>query len=159
MKARHAVVVALAVAVTLASVAAAGPEAATQRAMITSSSALDSDIVSDWNAIAQAETVLLRPTAHGQSRGIAMVEGAVYDAVNAIDRGHRPYLVDLDEVGAQPWDSQDAAAATAAYRVLLAITPPARHAGLDTAYTATLATIPDGLMGNHVGIKLRPSAR
>src|SRR4249919_3459382 len=76
------------------------------------------DVISNWNAIAQAETVLLRPTAHGQSRGIAMVEGAVYDAVNAIERGYQPYLLDLDEVGAQPWDSQDAAAATAAYLVL-----------------------------------------
>jgi hypothetical protein len=104
------------------------------------------DVPSDWNAIAQAETVLLRPTAHGQSRGIAMVEGAVYDAVNAIDRGYEPYLLDVDDVGAQPWGSQDAAAATAAYRVLLAITPSARHAGLDAAYTATLATIPDGLI-------------
>jgi PAP2 superfamily len=102
------------------------------------------DVVSDWNVIAQAETLLLRPTAHGQSRGMAMVEGAVYDAVNAIDRGYEPYLLDLDDVDAQPWDSQDAAAATAAHRVLLAITPSARHAGLDAAYAATLATIPDG---------------
>ncbi len=102
------------------------------------------DVVKDWNAIAQAETLLLRPTAHGQTRGIAMVQGAVYDAVNAIDRGHQPYLVDLDDVGAQPWVSQDAAAATAAHRVLKAITPVARHAGLDTAYTTTLAGIPDG---------------
>jgi hypothetical protein len=101
-------------------------------------------VVSDWNAIAQEETLLLRPTAHGQTRGIAMVEGAVYDAVNAIDRGYQPYLLDLDDVGAQPWVSQDAAAATAAYRVLLAITPAARHAGLDIAYTATLVPIPDG---------------
>ena len=30
-------------------------------------------------------------------------EGAVYDAVNAIDRGYQPYLIDLHEVGAQPW--------------------------------------------------------
>jgi hypothetical protein len=81
------------------------------------------DVIKDWNATAQTETVLLRPTAHGQTRGIAMVEGAVYDAVNAIDRGYQPYLLDLDEVGAQPWVSQDAAAATAAYRVLKAITP------------------------------------
>ena len=101
-------------------------------------------MISNWNAIAQAETVLLRPTAHGQSRGIAMVEGAVYDAVNAIDRGHQPYLLDLDEVGAQPWGSQDAAAATAAYRVLLAITSPARHAGLDAAYLATMGPPPYG---------------
>jgi hypothetical protein len=73
-----------------------------------------------------------------------MVEGAVYDAVNAIDRGHRPYLLDLDAVGAQPWGSQDAAVATAAHHVLVALTPAARHAGLDTAYAATLAAIPDG---------------
>ena len=102
------------------------------------------DVIGDWNQIAQAETVLLRPTAHGQTRGMAMVEGAVYDAVNAIDRGHQPYLVDLDEVGAQPWDSQDAAAATAAYLVLSAITPDARQAGLDAAYASSLAGIPDG---------------
>jgi hypothetical protein len=104
------------------------------------------DVIGQWNATAQTETVLLRPTAHGQSRGIAMVEGAVYDAVNAIDRGYQPYLLDPDAVGAQPWDSQDAAAATAAYRVLLAITPDARHPGLDAAYASTLASIPDGLI-------------
>jgi hypothetical protein len=102
------------------------------------------DVIKDWNTIAVAETGVLRPTAHGQTRGTAMVEGAVYDAVNAIDRGYQPYLVDLDEVGAQPWVSQDAAAATAAYLVLKAITPVARHAGLDTAYANTLAGIPDG---------------
>ena len=45
----------------------------------------------------------------------AMVHGAVYDAVNAIDRGHRPYLV---QPSANPTDSKAAAAATAAFRVL-----------------------------------------
>lgn len=104
------------------------------------------DVVSDWNVIAQAETVLLRPTAHGQARGMAMAAGAMYDAVNAIDRGYQPYLVDLDVVDAPEWASIDAAAATAAYRVLLAITPAARHGGLDDAYAATLLVIPDGPM-------------
>ena len=65
-------------------------------------SVAQADVIQDWNVIAQNETVLLRPTAHGQARGTAMVEGAVYDAVNAIDRGHQPYLLDVDEVGAQP---------------------------------------------------------
>ena len=60
--------------------------------MLLAPAVAQADVIGDWNAIAQAETVLLRPTAHGQSRGIAMVEGAVYDAVNAIDRGHQPYL-------------------------------------------------------------------
>ena len=113
-------------------------------AMLLTPAVTQAGVVGDWNAIAQAETIPLRPTAHGESRGIAMVEGAVYDAVNAIDRGHQPYLLDLDAVGAQPWVSQDAAAATAAHHVLVAITPPARHAGLDSAYEATLASIPDG---------------
>ena len=99
------------------------------------------DVIGDWNAIAQAETVLIRPTAHGQARGMAMVQGAVYDAVNAIDHGHRPYLL---EGSFQPFGSQDAAAATAAHDVLVAIVDPTRVAALDAAYTATLAGIADG---------------
>jgi hypothetical protein len=129
----RAVLVALA-AVTLTSAAAAGPNSAEQRV----------SAVSEWNAIAQAETVLLRPTAHGQMRGIAMVQGAVYDAVNAIDRSRKPYLLDPAKVRVGPRASLDAAAATAAYRVLLAITAEARHAGLDTAYQTTLARVPTG---------------
>ena len=136
----RASLLALVAAVTLGSVAA-GAGAAGQA---TSSSALDAGIVAQWNQIAQGETILLRPTAHGQSRGIAMVEGAVYDAVNAIDRGHRPYLLDPHDLSFDPSASQGAAAATAAYRVLLAITPAERHAGLDAAYASTLGTIPDG---------------
>ena len=46
---------------------------------------------------------------------LAMVHGAVYDAVNAIDGGYTPYLA---SPSATPFDSQDAAAASAAYRVL-----------------------------------------
>ena len=45
---------------------------------------------------------------------------AMYDAVNAIDGGYTPYLVSPD---ATPFDSQDAAAATAAYYVLKSILP------------------------------------
>jgi hypothetical protein len=102
------------------------------------------DVLNDWNVIAQSQTIPLRPTAHGQARGIAMVQGAVYDAVNAIDRGHQPYLLDVDALGIQPWASQDAAIATAAHHVLVAIVPPAQTAVLDAAYDATLAGIPDG---------------
>ena len=134
MKARLAVLVSVVAAITLTSAAAAGPDGSKQQA----------SVVSDWNAIAQAETVLLRPTAHGQMRGIAMVQGAVYDAVNAIVRSRKPYLLDLEKTRVGRGASQDAAAATAAYRVLLAITPTTRHEGLGTAYQATLATIPDG---------------
>ena len=101
-----------------------------------------SDVIGEWNLIAQQTTIPLRPTAHGESRGMAMVEGAVYDAVNAIDGGYSPYLIDPHAVGAQPWFSKDAAAATAAHDVLVAIAPGQKDA-LDTALATTLGGIDD----------------
>ena len=74
------------------------------------------DVLNAWNEIAQNQTVAIRPTAHGQMRGIAMVQGAVYDAVNALDPDYQPYLLDLAALHAQPFGSQDAAIATAAHR-------------------------------------------
>ena len=73
-----------------------------------------------------------------------MVQGAVYDAVNAIDGGHEPYLV---KPAADPGDSKDAAVATAAYRVLVAIVPA--DAGRPRSRTSTRSTtgaraVPDG---------------
>jgi hypothetical protein len=100
------------------------------------------DVVGQWNLIAQQQTIPLRPTAHGQSRGMAMVEGAVYDAVNAIDGGHAAYLLDPGAVDAQPWFSQDAAAATAAHDVLVAIAPN-QQATLDGLYATTMGGITD----------------
>jgi hypothetical protein len=70
----------------------------------------------------------------------AMVQGAVYDAVNAIARTNEPYLV---APAAQPWYSQDAAAAAAAYRVLIALLPD-RQPVLEQLYQQSLTAIPDG---------------
>jgi PAP2 superfamily len=72
---------------------------------------------------------------------LAMVQGAVYDAVNSITDSHEGYLL-TGRVG-QPFDSQDAAAATAAYRVLLNIVP-GQQPVLDAHYAASLGTVPDG---------------
>jgi hypothetical protein len=72
-----------------------------------------------------------------------MVAGAVYDAVNAIDRGHEPYLLDLEALDISRGASTDAAVATAAHHVLVALAP-AQQATLDGALAATLATVPDG---------------
>jgi hypothetical protein len=101
-------------------------------------------VLLEWNLRAQAVTTSLRPTAHGQARGTAMVAGAVYDAVNAVDRGHRPYLLNLRTLGIRRGASTDAAVATAAHHVLVALAP-AQQATLDTAWSATLAAIPDGV--------------
>src|SRR5687767_8227967 len=96
------------------------------------------DTVTQWNSNA---TNALLVTAGQDSRlaalHLAMVHGAVYDAVNAIDQGHQPYLISTRL--ATPFDSKDAAAATAAYRVLLNIVP-AQAPTLAGQYAASLST-------------------
>jgi PAP2 superfamily len=78
---------------------------------------------------------------------MAMVQGAVYDAVNSIDGGHRPYLAGLPP--ASDSASKKAAVATAAHHVLVGIEipptlPQVPRDGLDAAYAASLADVPDG---------------
>jgi hypothetical protein len=70
---------------------------------------------------------------------IAMSQGAVYGAVNAVDRHGRPYLVKRSF----PMASKDAAAATAAFRVLDTLFPAA-HGALQAEYDISLALIPNG---------------
>jgi hypothetical protein len=72
-----------------------------------------------------------------------MVHGAVYDAVNAIDGSREGYLLSPGAAGASAFDSKEAAAATAAYRVLLSIFP-AQQPTLDATYALSLVGIPDG---------------
>ena len=98
------------------------------------------DAVLDWNVIAQTTILSTGPTAHGSTLEFAMVHGAVYDAVNSIDRRHRPYL---RIPPSRPWASQDAAAATAAFKVLFELYP-AQRAALQASYDASLAAIPFG---------------
>jgi hypothetical protein len=102
------------------------------------------DAVTQWNINASAAIFASNPTAHVSTLSFAMVQGAVYDAVNAIDGGYQPYLV---RPQANPWDSEDAAVATAAYRVLVAVVPSSQTvalANLAAQYTAALAAIPPG---------------
>ncbi len=80
---------------------------------------------------------------------LAMVQGAVYDAVNAIDGGHQPYLAGLSP--ASPSASPEAAVATAAHHVLVGLGIPPVPAlnqividRLDALYADALAGIPDG---------------
>ena len=50
--------------------------------------------MTDWNLIASNAIVVTAGQPPPVSAlSFAMVQGAVYDAVNAIDRGHQPYLV------------------------------------------------------------------
>lgn len=98
--------------------------------------------VTKWNGIA-VSTVVAQPgiasAPPAASVFMAMTQGAVYGAVNAVDRHGRPYLVNRS----YPKASGEAAAATAAFRVLDALFP-AQHATLQAAYDASLAPIPNG---------------
>jgi hypothetical protein len=106
------------------------------------------DAVTDWNGYASTAIVVtgLQPPPSAVL-SFAMVQGAVYDAVNAIDRGHRPYLV---RPRARRSDSTDAAAATAAFRVLVGLFP-AQKPTLEPLYDASLAAVPDGPRGAKAG--------
>ena len=99
------------------------------------------DTVTDWNT--HAVNALVGTAAQSPTVStihLAMVHGAVYDAVTSIDGRYEPYLV---RVRSRDWYSQDAAAATAAYRVLLALVP-AQQPTLAPLYEAALAAIPAG---------------
>ena len=109
------------------------------------------DSVTDWDQIAAAALQsqgMATPPGAGQGAPsiahLAMVHAAVYDAVNAIDGGHEPYV---SSPAAEPWFSQDAAVAAAARHVLvnggLGI-PAARLAAIETAYQAAVGAIAPG---------------
>lgn len=69
---------------------------------------------------------------------LAIVHGAIYDAVNAIDAGYQPYL---GSPSAASTYSEDAAAATAGYRMLQYLLPSDRDDELLTYYEASLQAI------------------
>src|ERR1700675_4440524 len=75
------------------------------------------------------------------TRSFAIMHAAIYDAVNAIDKTHEPYLVRLRGVSRSA--SQDAAASSAAHEVLEALYPTFQTT-LDAQLKQSLALIPDG---------------
>jgi hypothetical protein len=116
----------------------------------------DASSVTQWNLTAVSTLAGLPGPAGGappaQAINMGMVQGAVYDAVNAITpKHHRPYLLDR-RFGNRASDA--AAVATAAYLVLKNIVEtvpqsidfPARGtvlASLETQYNAATNAIPD----------------
>ena len=104
------------------------------------------DTVTDWNDTASTAIVgVAKQPPPVAVMSFAMVQGAVYDAVEAIDGRYRPYLA---TPRARHTDSEDAAAATAAVRVLAGVLadlpPPSRCRLLQPRYDASLAAIADG---------------
>ncbi len=98
------------------------------------------DMVIQWNDHILAAIRVDKTPPPKASRNLAIIQASVYDAVNAIDRTHAPYAVD---VPALPGTSAEAAIAAAAHRALVALYP-AQTATFDAQFTASLATITDG---------------
>lgn len=96
-----------------------------------------------WNRtlLAIVRTPNAQPASIHPTRSFAIMHAAIYDAVNAIDRSHTPYLVRLDHVSRLA--SQEAAAAAAAHDVLVALYP-ALGASLDAELLDSLAQISHG---------------
>src|SRR5438105_11368100 len=113
--------------------------------LITSTAALlsvpqvaNADVVTDWNTIA-VSTVAADRVNNRQTRDMAMVHAAMFDAMNAIRPYYTPAMV---QITAKGYASREAAAAQAAHDVLLALFP-AQQANLDAELAVSLAQIPD----------------
>jgi hypothetical protein len=109
------------------------------------STAAANNPVVTWNAtlLAIVRTPGAQPKTIHPTRSFAIMHAAIYDAVNAIDRTHKLYLVPFND-RVSPSASQDAAAVSAAHEILLALYP-ASQATLDAQLQKSLALIPDGL--------------
>jgi len=94
------------------------------------------DTVMDWNATAAALPIAVPPV---HARVMAAMHGAVHDAVNSIEPYHETYRFPVE---APAGASKDAAVATAAHGVLVALVP-SQKAALDAALVQSLAKIGD----------------
>jgi hypothetical protein len=108
--------------------------------IILSVATVRADTVLDWNVIALKTTAVAPFNPPLESRNLAIVHAAMFDAVNSIIGEFHSYAVELSAPnGASP----DTAAAAAAHFVLVKLYP-AQQAVLDAAYATSLSGIPDG---------------
>jgi hypothetical protein len=97
------------------------------------------DVIMDWNAKADAIAAEKQVSTVPHGRAMAMLHVAMFEAVNAIERRYAPYRLTL---AADRTTSKEAAAAAAAYDVLLTLYPDQKQS-LDAALAASLAAVSD----------------
>src|SRR5438132_980134 len=101
---------------------------------------LSGDMVLRWNDVMLAALRTAGQDPRNAIRAAAIVQAAVYDAVNSIDQSYTPYLA---LIPAPAGASEDAAAAQAAHDALVSQFP-AQAGVLDLDLKASLQTIVDG---------------
>jgi hypothetical protein len=104
------------------------------------SAAARADVVLDWNTIAVNTAVANHQNPFAQARYAAIVQLAVFEAVNTITGEYQPYI---GTITAPPGASAEAAAVEAAYQVLSTYFPASQPA-LFIDRANSLASIPDG---------------
>ena len=97
------------------------------------------DVIVDWNQTACEAVAKAGPGAPGY-RMLAVVQLAVFEAVNSIEPRYAPWM---PRMTAPPGASVDAAVA-AANRATLAALMPAEKAAIEAAYQAALKSLPEG---------------
>jgi membrane-associated phospholipid phosphatase len=104
--------------------------------------ALSGAPVIDWNQVLLGivNTPGAQPANIQPTRDFAILQAAIYDAVDSIDRTHQPYLISVRT----PGDASEPAAADAAAHTALVGLYPAQQSSLDSDYAAELAKVPDG---------------
>jgi len=109
--------------------------------LLTAVPGASADTIPDWNLVtANALHTAKAGTGLAHSRIYAMVHGAMFDAVNAIDRRYQSYAAELKApLGTCP----DTAAAVAAHTVLVDLYPLQKDM-FDSALAASLAKVQDG---------------
>jgi hypothetical protein len=108
--------------------------------------ARNGNVVTRWHEIAMRLMVDPGPILDG--RAFSIYQAAIHDAVNNVERRYKPYTVDLS----MPSASIDAAVATTAHDVLIALSPSQREK-IEAEYVSELAKVPDGPAKND-GISL-----
>jgi hypothetical protein len=114
------------------------------------------DVVTEWNAVALQATAN-PPNSILQSRVLAVVHCAVYDAVRSLDRKTPSCAVDI---AAPPGTSAEAAVVAAAHGVLVRLAP-AERTMLDGALKLSLSKLPDGrgkTQGTEIGAQIAERA-
>lgn len=111
------------------------------------------DAVADWNAIA-VQTISAATPARPNPVSLldmAMVQAAVYDAVQAIDKRFKPYHVEIPGASGSP----EAATAKAAHDILVNLFP-AQAVSLDATYAQYLLN--HGIAPNDPGVAVGATA-
>jgi hypothetical protein len=115
------------------------------------------DTITTWNEKAFELLPKMKKQGTFNLRGLAMMHAAMFDAVNSVERKYSAFKVDLS---APEGASAEAAAASAARRVLLELVPQERDA-IDATFRATTASVPEddakrrgAALGEDVAVKI-----